>query len=46
MSWIFTAPNDTTNWTVTNNYYAISDAGQAFFDAHTTEPIVEGSPLS
>jgi hypothetical protein len=46
MSWIFGGPNDTTNWTISNNFYAISDQGQAFFDAHTAEPIVEGSPLS
>ena len=44
MSWIFTAQNDTTAWTVQNNYYAISAAGQAFFDAHSN--ITEGSPLS
>jgi hypothetical protein len=46
MSWIFTAQNETTNWKVNNNLYAISAEGQAFFDAHTTEPITEGSPLS
>ncbi len=46
MAWIFTAPNDTTFWWVKNNYYAISDAGQAFFDAHTDEPITEGCPLT
>ncbi len=46
MTWIFSAPNDTTEWDVSNNYYAISAEGQAFFDAHTAEPIVEGSPLS
>ena len=44
MSWIFTAQNDTTDWTVENNYYAISAAGQGFFDAHAE--IGEGSPLS
>ncbi|MEJ2194591.1 MAG: T9SS type A sorting domain-containing protein [Ignavibacteriaceae bacterium] len=46
MSWIFGGPNDTTNWTASNNFYAISDQGQAFFDAHTAEPIVEGSQFS
>jgi hypothetical protein len=46
MSWIFSAPNDVTAWDITNNYYAISEEGQAFFDAHTAEPITEGSPLS
>ncbi len=44
--WIFSAPNDTTNWVVSNNYYAISDSGQAFFDQFSGYPIVEGSPLS
>ena len=46
MTWIFSAPNDSTDWVINNNFYAISDSGQAFFDAHTAEPIVEGSPLS
>jgi hypothetical protein len=46
MMWIFTAPNDTTKWTVKNNFYSISSAGQAFFDAHKKEPITEGKPLS
>ncbi|MBK7629523.1 MAG: T9SS type A sorting domain-containing protein [Ignavibacteriales bacterium] len=46
MTWIFTAPNDTTQWTISNNYYAVSDSGQAFFNAHTAEPIVVGSQLS
>ena len=46
MCWIFTAPNDTTQWTISNNYYAVSDSGQAFFNEHTAEPIVVGSPLS
>lgn len=46
MTWIFTAPNDSTEWTISNNYYAISDSGQAFFNQHTAEPIVVGSQLS
>lgn len=32
ITWIFSAPNETTTWTVSNNYYAISDSGQAFLD--------------
>ena len=44
--WIFTAPNDSTEWVVNHNYYAVSSAGQSFFDDHTAEPIVVGSPLS
>jgi len=46
MCWIFTAPNDTTKWKVSNNFYAISNEGQAFFDRHKKEPILEGNPLS
>ncbi len=46
MMWIFTAPNDTTEWDISNNFYAISAEGQAYFNAHTSSPILEGSPLS
>jgi len=46
MTWIFSGPNNYTDWAVSNNFYAISDSGQAFFDRHTAEPIVEGSQLS
>ena len=47
MMWIFTAPNDTTVWTVKNNYWAISAEGQAFFDQNANNgPIIAGSPLS
>jgi hypothetical protein len=42
-TWIFTAPNDTTQWTITNNYFAISDSGQAFIDGNGLRV---GSPLS
>ncbi len=30
--WAFSAPNDTTQWYVKYNYYAISDSGQAFLN--------------
>lgn len=46
MTWIFTAPNDTTQWTVKNNYFAVSDSGQAFFNEHTDWPLLVGKPLS
>jgi flagellar hook assembly protein FlgD len=46
MSWIFTAPNDTTIWKVKNNFYSISAAGQKFFDDNKSTPITEGKPLS
>ena len=28
--WIFTTPNDTTKWDIRNNYFSISDSGNAF----------------
>lgn len=43
MCWIFTAPNDTTLWNISNNYYSISDTGQAFLTQYS---VTEGSPLS
>jgi hypothetical protein len=47
MTWIFSVPNDTTRWTVANNYYAISDSGQAFYTAFAAAGVTgEGSPLS
>ena len=47
MTWIFTTPNDTTRWTISNNYYAISDSGQAFFNQFASAGVTgEGSPLT
>ena len=43
ITWIFTAPNDVTQWTVRNNYYTISDLGQAFLNDFG---FAVGSPLS
>jgi len=43
ITWIFTAPNEVTQWTVRNNYYVISDSGQAFLNDFGFGP---GSPLS
>ncbi|MBN2091990.1 T9SS type A sorting domain-containing protein [candidate division KSB1 bacterium] len=43
ISWIFTTPNDTTQWTVSHNYYVISDSGKAFLDDFG---FPMGSPLS
>lgn len=43
ITWIFSTPNDVTEWTVANNYFAISDSGQAFLDDFNFPP---GSPLS
>jgi len=43
ITWIFSAPNETTTWDVAGNYYAISDAGQAFL---TDYGFPEGNKLS
>jgi hypothetical protein len=43
ITWIFSAPNDITNWDISNNYFAISDSGQAFLDDFDFGP---ASPLS
>lgn len=43
MTWIFTAPNDTTVWKISNNYYSLSDSGKAFLTAYG---LTEGSQLS
>jgi len=48
ITWIFSAPNDTTQWIVKNNYYTLSSAGQGWLDAvhfgHGPFPV--GSQLS
>jgi hypothetical protein len=44
MAWIFSNPNETTNWVVANNYYAVSNSGQSFFN--TYPEITVGEPLS
>ena len=47
MNWIFSTPNDITQWTISNNYYAISDSGQAFYDEFASAGVTgEGSPLT
>jgi hypothetical protein len=47
MSWIFSVNNTETNWKVSNNFYSISDSGQAFFNRHASTGVTgEGSPLS
>lgn len=43
ITWIFTAPNDTTKWRINNNYYSVGDSGNAFL-ASFNYP--KGSPLS
>ncbi|MFH0990579.1 MAG: T9SS type A sorting domain-containing protein [bacterium] len=47
MTWIFTYPNTTTSWIISNNYYAISDSGQAFYNQFASAGVKgEGSPLT
>ena len=47
MAWIFTTPNDTTQWSIANNYYCVSPAGQIFFDySDANPPLTVGSPLT
>lgn len=47
MTWIFTTPNDSTHWTISNNYYAVSDSGQAFYTEFASAGVTgEGSPLT
>jgi hypothetical protein len=47
MAWIFSYPNTTTNWVIGNNFYCISDSGQAFYDLYKSAGVTgEGSPLT
>ncbi len=46
MTWVISVPNDSTRWTVKNNYYRITPAGQAFFDSASFLPIVANPPLT
>ncbi len=47
MNWIFSYPNTSTKWTVSNNYYCISDSGQAFYNQYKSAGVTgEGSPLT
>jgi hypothetical protein len=47
MTWILSTPNDSTKWTIANNYYSISDSGQAFYALFASAGVTgEGSPLT
>ncbi len=47
MTWVISVPNDSTQWTVSNNYYGISDSAQAFYTRHAAAGVTgEGSPLT
>ena len=45
MTWVISVPNDTTSWTVGNNYYRVTPRGQSFFDSASILPIVANPPL-
>jgi len=45
MTWVISVPNDSTTWTVSNNYYRVTAAGQAFFDSASILPIIANPPL-
>ncbi|MGA3286165.1 MAG: fibronectin type III domain-containing protein [Bacteroidota bacterium] len=47
MTWIFSEPNQTAFWTISNNYYGISDSGLAFYNKFASAGVTgEGSPLT
>jgi hypothetical protein len=47
MTWIFSFPNPNIAWKVSNNYYVISDSGQAFYNQFASAGVTgEGSPLT
>lgn len=47
MNWIFTIPNDSTSFSVRNNYYGISDAVQTLYNNYVSEGLTgEGEPLT
>ena len=47
ITWIFSYPNTTTAWSVSNNYYVISDSSQAFYNQFKAAGVTgEGSPLT
>ncbi len=47
MFWIFSEPNDTTNWTVAGNYYTVTPNVQNFYASVAAEGVLaEGAPLT
>jgi hypothetical protein len=47
MFWVTSVPNDSTNWTVANNYYGISPEVQTFYDDFASAGVLgEGPPLT
>jgi len=47
MVWINSVPNDTTVWTIRNNYYAVDAVEQAWYNSNASTGVTgEGSPLT
>jgi hypothetical protein len=46
MTWVLSVANDSTAWTIKNNYYVTTPAGKAFFDSASVWPIVANPPLT
>ncbi len=47
MNWIISSPNDTTQWTVAKNYYAVSDSQQGFYNRYLAAGVTgAGTPLT
>lgn len=47
MRWNFSVPNDTTGWNISNNYYTVSPAVEAFYAAHAAAGVTgEGQPFT
>ena len=44
MTWILSEPNETTNWTVSNNVYSVSPAVQAFYTRYGDGGGNDGNP--
>ncbi len=47
MTWVIANPSDSVTWNIRNNYYVVSDTGQAFFTNAGANPALwEGPPLT
>lgn len=47
MNWIFTVPNDSTNYEISGNYYSVSAPVQDFYNRHAAAGVTgEGAPLT
>jgi Secretion system C-terminal sorting domain len=46
MTWIFTTPNDSTQWTIAKNYYVVTPECQSFYDSASILPIIADPPLT